>query len=47
MVDISKQKPTYQIEPLRGEENYELWSIRMSAHALVCAFYRCDCSMKR
>jgi len=31
MVDISKQKPTYQIEPLRGEKNYELWSIRMSA----------------
>jgi len=31
MVDISKQKPTYQIEPLRNEENYELWSIRMSA----------------
>ncbi len=31
MVDISKQKSTYQIEPLRGEENYELWSIRMSA----------------
>lgn len=27
----SKQKLTYQIEPLSGEQNYELWSIRMKA----------------
>lgn len=33
MVETSKQKPTYQIEPLKGEANYESWSIRM--HALL------------
>ena len=31
MADISKQRLTYQIEPLSGEKNYELWSIRMEA----------------
>jgi len=31
MINISKQKPTYQIESLRNEENYEFWSIYMSA----------------
>ena len=29
--DITKQRLTYQIEPLTGEKNYELWSIRMEA----------------
>ncbi|KAL2036389.1 hypothetical protein N7G274_010894 [Stereocaulon virgatum] len=29
--DISKQKVTYYIEPLEGESNYELWSIRLAA----------------
>jgi hypothetical protein len=31
MIDISKQKSTYQIESLKNEENYELWSICMFA----------------
>ena len=29
--DISKQRNSFHIEPLKGEENYELWSIRTSA----------------
>ena len=29
--DIIKQKLTYYIEPLRGEENYELWFIRIDS----------------
>ena len=31
MADTTKQRLTYQIEPLSGEKNYELWSIRMEA----------------
>ena len=30
-IDITKPRLTYQIEPLTGEKNYELWSIRMEA----------------
>ena len=29
--DIIKQKLTYYIESLQGEENYELWSIRIDS----------------
>ena len=30
-LNITKQKLTYHIEPLKGEENYELWSIRIDS----------------
>ena len=30
-MDISKQRITVTIEPFRGEENYELWALRLDS----------------